>query len=142
MDNLSHANMLYNTRSLIYAPQVTNDHRKASSSSRNASSVSSVSNRAFLFCLSGQQFILFVFFIFTDWNISRCSPKRFSYLSLRFSGRGFFFSGFFCGMKALIPSFSVSTTLSHQILFFHILGHSGFDLKNVQIIRSANGLYL
>jgi len=141
MDTLIHANVLYNTRNLIYEPQITNDHWKVSTSNRNASSVSSVSNRA-VFCLSGQQFIFFVFFIFTDWNISRCAPKRFSYLSFRFSGRGFFFSGFFCGMNALIPSFTVSTTLSVQILFVHILGYSGFDLKNVQITTSAKGLYL
>jgi len=83
MDILTHVNVLYHTRNLIYTPQVTNDHWKASTSSRNASSVSSVSNRA-VFCLSGQQFIFFVFFIFTDWNISRCSLKRFSYLFLRF----------------------------------------------------------
>jgi len=75
--------VLYNTRNLIYTPQVTNDHWKASTSSRNSSSVSSVSNRA-VFCLSGQQFIFFVFFIFTERNISRCAPKRFSYLSLHF----------------------------------------------------------
>lgn len=51
MDTHTHANRLYNTRSLIYAPRVTNDHWEASSSSRNASSVSSVSNRTFFLSL-------------------------------------------------------------------------------------------
>jgi hypothetical protein len=105
---------------------------------RNASNVSSVSNRA-VFCLSGQQFIFFVFFIFTNLNFSRCSPKRLSYLSFRFIRQRLPLLCSFCWMNALIPSFSVSTMLSFQILFLHILEYSGFDLKNVQITRSAKG---
>jgi hypothetical protein len=46
MDSLARANVLGSTRNLIYTPQVTNDHWKASTNGRNASSVSSVSNRA------------------------------------------------------------------------------------------------
>ena len=141
MDTLTHANVLYNTGNLIYKPQVTNNHWKASTSSRNASSVSSVSNRA-VFCLSGQQFIFFVFFIFTDWNISRCSTKRFSYLSLRFIRHSLLLLWSLLWKKALITSLSVSIKLSFQILFLHILGYSGIDLKNAHITRSVKCLCL
>ena len=57
-----------------------------------------------------------------------------------FSGRGSFFSFCLFGMNELIPSFSVSTTLSFQILFLHVAGYSERDLKSVQITISAEGL--
>ena len=75
----------YTTHEIWYAHnKLTNDGWKASTS-RTRLKVSRRWAIEYLFsCLSGQQFIFYVFFIFTDWNISRCAPKRLSYLSLRF----------------------------------------------------------
>ena len=132
---------MYKARNLINTPQVTNDHWKAPTSSRNASNVSSVSIEQFFVSRdnnSSSSYSLFLptgTFLVVHRSVSLILP-------FALSGRGCFFAGFFCEMNALIPSFSVSTTLSFQILFLHILGYSGFEMKNVQITRSAKCLYV
>jgi hypothetical protein len=140
VDNLTHANVLHNTLQFICTLHVTNDHwnasidcRKFPVSPRGAIEqffVSQDNNSSCTYSL----FLPTGTFLVVHRSVSLIFPFALTDRSYFF----YFSSSYFCAMNKLIL-FSVSTTLSFQILFLPILGYSGFDIKNIQIIRSSNG---